>query len=726
LTLGEKVFRLNAHLAIMAAAERDETSAETYLNPVHARDFPDPFVLKFAGEYFAYCTGLQADARAFGVMRSRDLVRWSERAGALEPLPGEHPCYWAPEVYYRDGKFLMYYSVGNETLMHVRVAVAEHPTGLFVDSGRRLTKEEFAIDPHVFTDADGARYLFYATDFLEHTHIGTGTVVDRMLDDFTLQGRPRPVTRALYDWQVYDPARKEKGGVRWHTVEGPFVLAHRGRYYEMFSGGNWQNISYGVSYATSDRVLSDKEWEQHADGVKVLPVLRTIPGEVVGPGHNSVVRAPDNQQLFCVYHRWAEEGRVLSIDRLEFVGDALTVAGATTTPQPAPNAPWFADYFDEPRAEGLGKGWEYVGGCWSVRGGEARQEAQEGVAEAVYDAKARSFIAELSLRALAADAEKGAAFGVSLYDGDAPALRFTIDVSAHRAVLWGHEGGKWSKREEFKLPGGFRPDVYHQLRLEVDHMFVCVTLDEGAIRWRGQFEFERNSSFNFKLCLFTENTPAAFRGFTLTLGWEDDFADPDIYARGWAVMPVRTEEAIQSPIVRRRCGGRFTDERLSKRLPLEGLEAYELVVNLKIDPATASTLAPPSYEIFPGVEHPSDGDLTLKLIDRSKEQRGLALIWRGKKDDTNARMLRVPESFNPFEFHQLRLRRTVGRLTVQLGAEVLGEVAASPTGGSIGLTARGACVVLDMVRLTAIKTSSRINLGLTDFSANPLPSADSK
>src|ERR1041384_1385279 len=381
------------------------TADGTYLNPVYAQDFPAPYVLKFRGEYWAYCTSFWRDGRAFGVMHSRDLINWRELAGALAPLPGNHPCYWAPEVVYRNGRFLMYYSVGNEKLMHIRVAVADHPAGPFVDSGRQLTNEEFAIDPHVFVAADGTRWLFYATDFLTHTHIGTGTVRDRMLDDFTLAGDARPVTRAKYDWQVYDPNRIEKGGVRWHTVEGPFVLAHKGKLYEMFSGGNWQNLTYGVSYAVSDAIEHAAEWAQHADGERVLPILRTIPGKVVGPGHNSGVRGPDNQQLFCVYHRWLEgTGRVLAIDRLARGGPPIATLGPTTTPQPAPLAPSFVDYFDNERADGLGDGWTLNGGRWAARAGEARQEASDDSAEAQCATRAESFIVELNLRALAAAA----------------------------------------------------------------------------------------------------------------------------------------------------------------------------------------------------------------------------------------------------------------------------------------------------------------------------------
>ena len=308
----------------------------TYCNPVHPRSCPDPFVLKHAGEYFAFCTGVWHDGRAFGVLRSHDLVHWTELGGAIDLLPGGHTCYWAPEVAHLDGRFHLYYSVGNEERMAIRVGTADRPEGPYVDAGRALTSEEFAIDAHVFVDEDGTRWMFYATDFLSHTHVGTGTVRDRMLDPLTLEGHPRPVTRPRFDWQVYDPQRAEKGGVRWHTVEGPFVLRRKGLYYQMFSGGNWKNVTYGVSYATAGRLDAPGEWLQDCDGERVLPVLRTIPGRVVGPGHNSVVRGPDNRQLWCVYHRWDGGERVLAIDRLDWVGGRLVVLGPSTEPQPAP------------------------------------------------------------------------------------------------------------------------------------------------------------------------------------------------------------------------------------------------------------------------------------------------------------------------------------------------------------------------------------------------------
>jgi GH43 family beta-xylosidase len=356
----------------------------TYTNPVYPHSFPDPFVLKHRGEYWGYCTGLWRDGRAFGVIHSRDLVDWKEMPGALEPLPGNHPCYWAPEVDLFEGRFYLYYSVGNEERMEIRVAVADHPAGPFVDSGRRLTSEPFAIDAHVFTDDDGSRWLFYATDFLDRDHVGTGTVRDRLADPFTLEGSPQPVALPRHDWHVYHPNRPEKGGVRWHTVEAPFVLRRKGLLYEMFSGGNWRNPTYGVSYATARSVHDPGEWAQAADGERVLPILRSG-GEAVGPGHNSAVRGPDNRQLYCVYHRWSAglEERVMAIDPLDWAGERMLILGPTATPQPGPVLPAVSDLLDAPAVLEPGR-------------------------EIWYGAAAPSFLAEVSARGGAAVAVRGA------------------------------------------------------------------------------------------------------------------------------------------------------------------------------------------------------------------------------------------------------------------------------------------------------------------------------
>jgi GH43 family beta-xylosidase len=659
------------------------TMAATYLNPVYEHSFADPFVLKYCGEYWAYCTGVWEDGRCFGVLRSRDLVHWHAVGGAMEPLPEQHPCYWAPEVTYHNGRFFLYYSAGDEERMQMRIAIAEHPAGPFVDSGVRLTDEPFAIDGHVFVDEDGTWYLFYATDFLEHSHIGTGTVRDRMLDFCTLAGQPRPVTRPRYDWQVYDPRRVEKGGVRWHTVEGPFVLRHKRRYYQMFSGGNWQNVSYGVGYAVSDSIATPHEWRQVADGERVLPILRTLAGQVVGPGHNSVVRGPDNRQLFCVYHRWVSNARVLAIDRLDWAGERMLVLGPSTTPQPAPLPPTFADFFDSERADGLGAGWDWAGGHWLMKDRAAVQESTVGLAEARCTTAAPCFVAEVSLRARDDPTGLGG-FGISLYTPERIAFQITFESGCAFISVksWKDDQQGWLE-QLLDLPEDFNPRAYHLLRLEVDGARICLVLDDHAARWCGTL-----SSQVARVALRTRDMSAAFAGFALTVGWQDLFMNQDDTPAdlGW-----QTEEARSWHVA---------DQQLC-RMPTRSpssiakgslLDSYELLVNARL-----ATLAEPDgcYGFYPAMRLDQPGP----LLTIECGAAGWSLRSSGAAVE---QIFPLPADFDPAVYQQFRFRKQAGRLSIAWESHMLGEIDAPVEPTRIGLYARGASVAFDMARVTAI------------------------
>lgn len=283
--------------------------------------FADPFVLKHNGEYWAYGTDpVNAEGKRFPVLHSKDLVNWEHLGGALEPLDDEFQDYWAPEVAYRNGTFFMYYSAAGEedTAHRLRLATADRPQGPFRDSGEILLPDEgFTIDAHPFCDPQtGQWYLFFARDYLDG-RVGTGLAVVELNDDMKPQGEVTTCLRAQADWKIYERNRTNYGQQwdAWHTVEGAFVLWHEGLYYCLYSGGNWQNESYGVGFGVAEHPLGPWRDEWNLNGPQVLS---GVPGKVIGPGHNSVVHGLDDQTEFIVYHAWDvnHSARHLCIDPL--------------------------------------------------------------------------------------------------------------------------------------------------------------------------------------------------------------------------------------------------------------------------------------------------------------------------------------------------------------------------------------------------------------------------
>ena len=74
------------------------------------------------------------------------------------------------------------------------------------------------------------------------------------------------------------------------------------------------NPVYGVDYGVADHVLGPYSDEGNESGPRVL---RSVPGRLLGPGHNSPVLGPDGQTEYLVYHAWDRDMtmRQMHIDR---------------------------------------------------------------------------------------------------------------------------------------------------------------------------------------------------------------------------------------------------------------------------------------------------------------------------------------------------------------------------------------------------------------------------
>jgi GH43 family beta-xylosidase len=314
--------------------------ALTYTNPVYPHYLADPFVLHHDGQYYAYGTAPgSTDGWQFPVLRSTNLIHWEAHGWALAPVAGAN-AFWAPEAAFHEGVFYLYYSAsGIEGRDHqLRVATSSSPLGAFVDSSRVLIPDEpFTIDAHPFRDVDGQWYLFYARDFLAvdgDYRIGTGIVVDKLDHMVTVAGDPRVVVRPHADWQLYQRQRAMYGAVYdWYTIEGAALRLHNGRYYCFYSGGAWEHENYGIAYVVADHPLGPYYRPQ---GLEV-PLLRSIPDKVIGPGHNSFTEGSNGRE-YVVYHGWdsTKTARLMRIDRLSWDDDKPILHGPTWTPQPAP------------------------------------------------------------------------------------------------------------------------------------------------------------------------------------------------------------------------------------------------------------------------------------------------------------------------------------------------------------------------------------------------------
>ncbi|HOC49615.1 MAG TPA: glycoside hydrolase family 43 protein [Verrucomicrobiota bacterium] len=319
-----------------------------YTNPVYAASMPDPSVIRHEGIYYAFGTtgnSRTPDGRIFTVLRSRNLVEWEALGGALKPpSPNRQVQYWAPEVVFHRDTFYLYYSMGGlePEKFELRVATSSRPQGPYEDAGRRLLDCEtnrFTIDAFPFRDDDGQWYLFYARNFTNSApgqHPGTALVVDRLLDMTRLAGDCRVVVRARYDWTLFEAHRRMDvygATFDWHTIEGPCVVKHAGRYYCFYSGANYQTDRYGVDYVVADHPLGP--YTGQGDRARVL---RSVPGHVRGPGHHSIVPGPHGQSQYLVYHAWDPAMRVrwMCLDQLLWTPEGPRGAGPSWTPQPAP------------------------------------------------------------------------------------------------------------------------------------------------------------------------------------------------------------------------------------------------------------------------------------------------------------------------------------------------------------------------------------------------------
>jgi beta-xylosidase len=249
----------------------------------------DPFILLYEGTYYAYGTG---SPDGIEVITSNDLINWNRVDNGRNGLAlhkndsyGEK-WFWAPEVYFVNGKFYMYYSAEE----HMCVATSDSPLGPFVqDIKQPMLPGEKTIDNTLFIDEDGTPYLFF-----DRFNDGLNIWVAELEDDLkTIKKETlHPCIHVSQEWEEVWP----------RVNEGAFVIKQNGTYYMTYSANSYESQYYGIGCATATYIMG--EWTKYSHN----PLLQ-IPGNLYGVGHSSMFKDNDGNWRI-VFHAHQSENEI--------------------------------------------------------------------------------------------------------------------------------------------------------------------------------------------------------------------------------------------------------------------------------------------------------------------------------------------------------------------------------------------------------------------------------
>jgi hypothetical protein len=102
----------------------------------------------------------------YDILVSDDMKKWKlypdrfSSKGEHDAVPYSDDLLYAPDCWYKEGKYYLYYCLANNTLTE-GVAISDSPTGPFVDGTNIEAGKYHEIDPSVFVDDDGQGYYVW-------------------------------------------------------------------------------------------------------------------------------------------------------------------------------------------------------------------------------------------------------------------------------------------------------------------------------------------------------------------------------------------------------------------------------------------------------------------------------------------------------------------------------------------------------------------------------------
>ena len=304
---------------ILGSCTAVKNQIETSGNPIIEGWYADPEVTIFGSKYWIYPTySAKFEDQVFlDAFSSDDLIKWEKHPHIIDTsaVKWANKAMWAPCIVKKGTSYFLFFSANDiqapfrdgyvakdNQIGGIGIGISDKPEGPFHDYlGKPLIQEIYnkaqPIDQFVFQDADKQFYIIYGG--WRHCNIA------KLKDDFT-------------GLIPYDNGDLVKEITPEGYVEGPVMFLQKGKYYLMWSEGNWTDETYKVAYSIADSPFGPFK--------QLGTILQTDPAIATGAGHHSILNIPNTEDWYIVYHRRpipneGRDHRVVSIDRMFFNQD---------------------------------------------------------------------------------------------------------------------------------------------------------------------------------------------------------------------------------------------------------------------------------------------------------------------------------------------------------------------------------------------------------------------
>ncbi|QCR23111.1 glycoside hydrolase family 43 protein [Pontibacter sp. SGAir0037] len=178
----------------------------------------------------------------------------------IKDIPWAGRQLWAPDAAHKDGTYYLYFPVKDkQDVFRIGVATSKSPAGPFKPEAKPI-EGSYSIDPTVFTDSDGASYMYFGGIWggqLQRWSTGTYNANDTYPADDQPALMPKIVRMSDNMLQFAEPVRDVQildengklllaGDNDRRFFEAAWLHKYNGKYYFSYSTGDTHNIAYAI------------------------------------------------------------------------------------------------------------------------------------------------------------------------------------------------------------------------------------------------------------------------------------------------------------------------------------------------------------------------------------------------------------------------------------------------------------------------------------------------